>query len=188
MLDTCFKAPLSVYLTLLFSWQGGAMSDRVVSRVEMGKYPHSPRQLWSDWNCQSTGGDRVWGTESERQREDTILSLSPASPPSTSERFLACWGSGEVDRWNNWEWLPALANRQKLPPNVQYETQITTEEWEEEEGEEELCARQDVFMLGIEEIRGSGKDDRGKCLEEHGRVEKSWVSLGAMGIEGVRLR
>ena len=31
-----------------------------------------------------------------------------------------------------------------LPPNVQYETHITTEEWEAEEEEEELCARRDA--------------------------------------------
>lgn len=58
----------------------------------------------------------------------------------------------------------------KLPPNVQYETQITTEECEQEE----LCARQDAFMLRMWLFKELGKDEREVCVRRD-KVGMGWV-------------
>lgn len=82
----------------------------------MGKYPHSPWQPRTDRNCQSKVGegardehwqtDRTWLFPRLSSQHPTLPSLT------TSEYFLACWESGEADRWNNnWVRLPALANK-----------------------------------------------------------------------------
>lgn len=71
----------------------------------------------------------------------------------------------------------------RLAPNVQYETQITNEEWEEEA--RVMCTPRHAFMLRmwlIEEIRGLGKDEGGKCSERQGTDGRGWISSGVYGV------
>ena len=148
IVDACYCSGWHLLQSLIlfiwlvfFSWQEGSMCDGAVS---LGKTPSftTAAQI-CNCNCQRTDGEGVWW-----QREDATLRFSSsqlptitaasASPPAEDPETLTGGITGhDCQSWQT-------GNR--LPPNVHHETQITTEEWQKEEEEEELCGRQDALL------------------------------------------
>lgn len=104
LLDIGFKAFLSV--TLWFSFFN--LCRKVLEKNGSNTLvDHDSSDLTVTVWAVKTFGDK---------REDTTLEIHFLSAPHflpASVFFLSRWGSGDTNRWNNWAWLPVLANGQQ---------------------------------------------------------------------------